>query len=194
MPVLNFYMTDKDAQELFKFFNSEEDLAFIVRGENHEWKAVYATDEIGSYLLWHVPSGRISETDHTLKSVRYIENPFDGWNQERRRSISEPSMYKPYAPKISYGDYIFAFDLYTLKDGVLGLSSLEWFGVGGNVNADSKKYWQKLKRRFKKMMQEEISRSPYPKSKSKAFCFPNAFQHIENGGRRSDNPGFWKPW
>lgn len=193
MPVVNFYLSTQDAKDLFQFFNAQQELAYLTKGENHDWKAVHKTEKIESHLLWLISSGHIIEIDHTLKDIRRIEKPFDGWTQELRQTISESNITRPYAPKISFGDHIFDFTFYPMKDGVLGLSSIEWFGVGSSANASCKKYWQKLNRQFKKMMQEEIPRSNYPKSKLKALCFPNAFNHIQSGGKRASNPGnYWQ--
>lgn len=196
MPALQLYLHDNDKPDLLQFINEQRELAPLVRGEEYDWIAQSVRPALDFSTIWHVPSGPIPVTDQVLKNVRWIDNPFMGWNDRTGRNIFNQSS-KTAGLRMPFHPGIFHLDLCTLKDGVVGMSHIQWLGNHYSVSGviakpATERYWSRMKRAIGKIA-PTIPRSNRENAKKEVYCFRHARQHIESGGKRASNPWFWDP-
>ena len=190
------YITQRDADEIRNWINSESCIAWIVKEREskaeYHWKARETLDTIGpqDYCLWHkesgslnVPSGRVDIPDVI------VEDPFEGWTQH----LDEAGATVPWFGDNLPGPYLFRFR----EDGreaprSLARSGFFWPGdyfrpVGKPASLESKRWWTRLGR-YVRAHSTGIPWPPDGNGRRLAYAFPDAFAQILAGRRIDVNP------
>jgi len=190
-----FYATAKDADLLRCHVNDDPDVLWIVkdseRDRHYRWRAVKQLDVLleQDYALWHrasgplnVPSGAPAIPDAV------VQQPEKGWEQ----ILNDSGCTRPW-----FGVNPAPYFLHLRFDGreapaAIARSEFAWAAdhfkpLGWSAAPGSKAWWRELKR-FVETHAEARPWPPVPGSTRKAYVFPQAAEHVANGGTLDLNP------
>ncbi len=192
MPWLPIYATDQDLQNVFAFLNDEEEVAFLVSDGPGRWIAKKHLNYEGDtrYCIWHVPSGPLPLLRQNGQKEGLIEDPWQGWKEERAGADHTKPYFGAGHPGIIWLD---ARAASMRKPNCIGLSSFEWIGnwyriIGNAAPETTEKFWKRMGRRVKKGAARIPRSGPWDSANPEIWALPDALIKIKSGVERDDNP------
>lgn len=190
MPLLPMYLDSEDLKDLSYWLNEEQEISIIVSIGEGEWKATQdiSINSDGRYCLYHKQSGPLPflKKSWTGKELM-IPDPFSGWKEMKTGK-------NPNNPYFGAGHpAIFWLNARLGYDDKIGMSSFEWIGnhysiIGKPAPEAAKKWWNRLRRRVKKISKRIPRSGPIDGNQKEIYSFPNALRKIESGITRANNP------
>ena len=192
MPSLPFYATEQDFQHIFSYLNDEEDVAFLVADGAGRWIARKNQDYIGyaRYCIWHIPSGPLPLLRIDGKENGLVEDPWQGWQEERTGADSSHPYFGSGHPGIIW---LNAKAKSTNRNIGIGLSSFEWIGnwyriIGRPAPEITEKFWKRISRTIKKGAVRIPRTGAWDGPHSEIWALPDALTNIQEGAERDGNP------
>lgn len=177
MPDITMYLADLDVSCLREWLCRDEEIAFIARAEDGQWRAESAVDELpdGKHALWHIPGGRLPLPGAWPPVV---EDPWKGWLEVEPKNPS-------FGPWFGVGP----LSVIRLKicriDGTADprLSSISWTGkrysrLGSTPSATTERWWRRC-RKWMAVNAQEVRR--LDRLKPNAFAFEEAQRQLALG-------------
>jgi hypothetical protein len=194
MPALYLFVHHDDISEIVQRLSVDEAVAFLLSDGVGQWRARQSVDTLppGDYLLWHQPGGPLPlvESDGRVRGS-VIENPWDGWREQRPGA-------NPRVPWLGDPPQVFQFHLW--PDGsplerrsllssdspYLGVSSMSWIGnhwaaVGKPAHPDTSRWWRSWTAWVRRVTTPMLATVPVNSPGNKAYAFPAAWQHLQQG-------------
>jgi len=192
MPWLPIYATEQDIQSIFEFLNNEEEIAFIVSDGPGKWipkKQLQYEGDI-RYCIWHVPSGPLPLIRQNDQEDGLIEDPWQGWKEERSGSDPKNPYFGAGHPGIIW---LNARAVSKRNPNSIGLSSFEWIGnwyriIGNAAPEATEKFWKRMGRRVKKGAIRIPRDGAWDGEKPEIWALPDAQIKIKSGIERDNNP------
>ncbi len=192
MPWLPIYATEQDLQNVFAFLNEEDDVAFLVSDGPGRWIAKKQLDYGGDtrYCIWHVPSGPLPLLRQNGQGEGVIEDPWQGWKEERAGADPTNPYFGAGHPGIIW---LNAHAVSKRKPNSIGLSSFEWIGnwykvIGNAAPETTEKFWKRMGRRVKKGASRIPRFGSWDGENPEIWALSDALIKIKSGVERDDNP------
>jgi hypothetical protein len=194
MPWLPFYATEQDHRQLLEYLNTSPEIAFLVSDGPGKWVAVSSIDNLapGRYSLWHVPSGSLPLLRKGDKAEGIIDNPFDGWSEERPGQDTSNPYFGPGHPGVIWLN-VRAVDNTHEGQVVVGLSSFEWIGnhyrpIGFPADISTVKFWKSLRRWIKKVAVQVPRGGPTKQTAPEIWALSDTQSLFVSGAKGVINP------
>jgi hypothetical protein len=192
MPWLPIYATEQDLHNIFAFLNDDEEVAFLVKDGPEKWIAKKNIDYVSDarYCIWHVPSGPLPLVRPNGQEDGLIEDPWQGWNEERAGADPTEPYFGAGHPGVIW---LNARASSNRKNNGIGLSSFEWIGnwyrvIGNAALETTEKFWKRLGRRVKKGASRIPREGPWDGEHPEIWALPAALTRIKCGTERDKNP------
>jgi hypothetical protein len=185
------YADRTDIQRVLALLNSDNEVAFIVKDGPKRWKAARTLDQFEDtrYCIWVRSGGSLPLMRSDGTEGDLIENPWDGWTENRTGADSADPWFGPGHPAVVW------LNVRTKGKGTsgIGLSSFEWIGnhyriIGSPAPEAVEKWWQRLRRSIKKIGKRIPRDGPIDGSEPEIWALPSARNAIEQGAPRDMNP------
>lgn len=192
MPWLPIYATEQDLGSIFAFLNEEDEVAFLVSDGPGSWIAKKNLNYEGDmqYCIWHVPSGPLPLLRPNGQKEGLVEDPWQGWQEERVGADPTSPYFGPGHPGIIW---LNSRAVSKRKMNSIGLSSFVWIGnwyrvIGNAAPETTEKFWKRMGRRVKKGALRIPRTGSWDGERPEIWALPDALMKIQNGAGRDRNP------
>lgn len=179
MAWLPFYAYGSDFDLLLQWLNADSETVFVVAREPEIWIRLASLDCFQSrrYSIWHLKSGpnlfHGADEWHEAAAAGDPDNPY--WGSDPRVFTLNINLNSKES-----------------EDGI-GISSFGWVrdryvAIGKGAPHETKVWWNRLQRWFRKTAVMKIPRKNALNYKPEIWAFPAAFDRIQGGAKRDLNP------